>query len=1083
MTAKTNASPKIMIVREDGPAADRLKETLQELEYAPCAAPCDSLRTIVDAAGESRPDLVLVDLGLEGEVDAVAVAEELGRLDLPVVYLTDGAGPGPLQRAGETRPFFGFVLEPVDRRQLQLSVRTALALHRREREHLEARSALEDTVEEQRGRMEVMDAVLDGVDAGVVAIDENGEYLAYNSTGESLFGSPENVDLDDRSKAYGFFYPDRETPYPPEELPLRRALDGEYDSDVEIFVRTRDAAEGSFVSISSRPLRGIKDGVRRSVITCRDVTRQKEAETNAHQVVNELRLEKRFKEAALDRLDEGVVFSDGTNRILYMNRTARRLFGTDVFTLDKALGERSERFGLFLPDRETLVPAEQLPLVRAVAGEEAPETEFFLRNQYHPDGLRITIRGYRISKQEDGSVGESAVAILKVLEGGEELTSAPPDREAREPEEIRAAMELTISGLRRKAELMETICDNIEDGIVVVDKEGRLVFANMATERIFGDWVAGPAPGKWSETFGIFYPEVKTFIPDEKLPIFRAIQGEKTEEMEMFVRNEKKREGVYISGHARPIFDSEGTEIIASLGVIRDITREKETEARLNHTAAELRDQTRLMETVFNTMGDGVVVIDNEGEVLLANPSIQRLFAMSEYLSDPESWSETYGIYHLDRETFFETENLPLVRALKGKITNDLELYLKNEATPHGSYITASAKPLQNPENGEILGSVGVVRDITKRKLAEMKLDETLDELRSQTELMEAVLDAMDEGVTVCDSTGRFLLFNSRAEEIVGKQFVDEDPANWPESYGAFYEDGETRVPFSELPVVRAIRGETVADMEMFLRNDSKPDGVRVSVSGRPLNLGGKKETGLVVFRDITGHKEAEARLEHTITELENQAELMEAVFDDMDEGVTVADSTGRFLLFNSRAEEIVGKALVDSDPSNWPESYGAFYEDGETRIPFTELPIIRAMRGETLTDMEMFLRNENKPDGVRVSVSGRPLQFGTEKVKAGLTVFRDITGHKEAEARLEHTIAELENQAELMETVFNSISDGVVVADAEGNFTFSTRGPSRSSVSAGWRYLPISGPTATVSFFSTRRPTFPPRSFPWYRP
>ncbi|MCY3762511.1 MAG: hypothetical protein OXH50_14780 [Gemmatimonadetes bacterium] len=51
------------------------------------------------------------------------------------------------------------------------------------------------------------------------------------------------------------------------------------------------------------------------------------------------------------------------------------------------------------------------------------------------------------------------------------------------------------------------------------------------------------------------------------------------------------------------------------------------------------------------------------------------------------------------------------------------------------------------------------------------------------------------------------------------------------------------------------------------------------------------------------------------------------------------------------------------------------------------------------------------------------------------MIVFRDITRQKKAAAELEKTMAALHNQKEVMEATFNSISDGIVVADAAGNF------------------------------------------------
>ena len=115
-----------------------------------------------------------------------------------------------------------------------------------------------------------------------------------------------------------------------------------------------------------------------------------------------------------------------------------------------------------------------------------------------------------------------------------------------------------------------------------------------------------------------------------------------------------------------------------------------------------------------------------------------------------------------------------------------------------------------------------------------------------------------------------------------------------------------------------------------------------------------------------------EARLEQTVNELNDRSQLMKTVFDNMDEGVVVADADGKLLLFNPSAERILGLGLVDSNPDEWSELYGAFYLDRETRVPTDQLPLVRALQGETTDNLEFFVRNKEKPEGTYVSAKGR---------------------------------------------------------------------------------------------------------------
>ena len=81
-------------------------------------------------------------------------------------------------------------------------------------------------------------------------------------------------------------------------------------------------------------------------------------------------------------------------------------------------------------------------------------------------------------------------------------------------------------------------------------------------------------------------------------------------------------------------------------------------------------------------------------------------------------------------------------------------------------------------------------------------------------------------------------------------------------------------------------------------------------------------------MQDITRLKHAEDRLERTIRDLRYQTQLMQTVFDNMEEGVLIADTQGNFLLANRRREEIIGKKLIAAEPAEWPATFGAFHLD-----------------------------------------------------------------------------------------------------------------------------------------------------------
>ena len=165
--------------------------------------------------------------------------------------------------------------------------------------------------------------------------------------------------------------------------------------------------------------------------------------------------------------------------------------------------------------------------------------------------------------------------------------------------------------------------------------------------------------------------------------------------------------------------------------------------------------------------------------------------------------------------------------------------------------IEDSAAPIL-ADTGEAFGVVLVFRDITEKKLAE-------EETKRQKDLLQLILASIADGVVVADTNGKFLVFNATAERFIGIGATDASPDRWSEQYGSFLPDGNTLFPVEELPLVRAMRGESVDAIELLIRNANVPEGRLLSITGRPLRgQDGTLKGGVVVLHDITERKRAE---------------------------------------------------------------------------------------------------------------------------------------------------------------------------------------------------------------------------------
>ncbi len=846
-------------------SAIHLEEHLKSLGYTVCAA-VSSAQEAIEKAAEMHPDLALIDLGLSGDADGVA--EQLSA-DIPVIFLTDGSEGDLLQRA--THPF-GYVLKPYEEQQLHLNIQTALSMHKRERKHKQTECEMEQKIDELQHQAQRLETILESLSDGVIAVTENGDYLTFNSSAKRIIGSYiPGTDLNRRSEEYGLFFPDRVTLFPSADLPLTRAIHGESSDDVEIFVCNPNLPEGAYINVSGRPLPPDNSGVKGGVIVFRDISKNKETDAKLEQAVSELRDQTQLMETVLENINNGVVLSDATNRTLFLNKSARRILGTemDAEVQHIPINEVSETYGIFYADGKTHVPTDYLPLVRAVKGEKTEEMTLFVRNEQNADGNYVRIRGIPVPSS-DGTMVKAGLTILRDFTEHEKMKNrlaqidgephdhvpfieSVSDADNNGNKETAEKQKQIIEELREQIQFLEAICDNMNDGIIVANPIGQILFANRTVERIFGSWSINPDMSEWSKTFGVYYPDIKTPIPVEQLPLTRAFYGEETDEMEMFVRNQKNPEGTYISARGRPIFSNDESTIIAGLVVVRDLTQKKEVDAKLEQANREQQRQAQLLETVFNSISDGVIVADAEGQFTIFNPSAEQIVGIGMLETPPEQWTDQYGIFLPDQKTHLPTDQIPLVRAIQGHNTDDMELFIRNEKKPDGVYISVSGRPLEKDidEHG---GGVVVFHDITERKITEMELEQTARELRNQNELMETAFDNISDGIIIADLPKRSLYINPSFTQITGIKRVTLPLSELPRTHGIFYPDQKTLMNLRKQPLLRILfRKESIDDEDIFIRNKKKSDGVHIRVNGRPLyNEDDIVRGAVITFRDIT---------------------------------------------------------------------------------------------------------------------------------------------------------------------------------------------------------------------------------------
>ncbi len=127
------AKSKIMIVEDEWITADDIRMSLQSLGYT-VTSTVSSGEEAIQNAEKHKPDLVLMDIMLRGEMDGIEAANQIrSRFNIPIVYLTAYTNETVLERAKKTEPF-GYIVKPFAKQDLKVAIEIALYKHKAEKE-------------------------------------------------------------------------------------------------------------------------------------------------------------------------------------------------------------------------------------------------------------------------------------------------------------------------------------------------------------------------------------------------------------------------------------------------------------------------------------------------------------------------------------------------------------------------------------------------------------------------------------------------------------------------------------------------------------------------------------------------------------------------------------------------------------------------------------------------------------------------------------------------------------------------------------------------------------------------------------
>ncbi len=260
--------------------------------------------------------------------------------------------------------------------------------------------------------------------------------------------------------------------------------------------------------------------------------------------------------------------------------------------------------------------------------------------------------------------------------------------------------------------LLRAILDGISEGVVVADASGHFIYFSPYAHKLLGVSIKDARPAEWSALYGIFYPDMRTPYPPERLPLYRALQGEETPEEDLFIRNPFLPDGQHMHATARPVRDQRG-KLQGAIVHLRDTHDQRRAEA-------ERRRSEQRFRLIVEAAQEGIWTIDTENRTTYANRYMAEMLG--------HTVDEMMGKHvneFLDEEgRRFVARNLEQRRQGISDV-HDLKLIHK-DGRPVWTML--SSNPMYD-EEGHYIGALATVTDITQRRAAEEQVRQLNQEL------------------------------------------------------------------------------------------------------------------------------------------------------------------------------------------------------------------------------------------------------------------------------------------------------------------------------------------------------------------
>lgn len=264
----------ILIVEDEIIVAKDIQNRLKKFGYHVSAITSTGEKAIKKVA-ENKPDLVLMDIRLKGNIDGIEAAQEIyNNFHIPIIYLTALADDSTLQRVKATNPY-GYIIKPFKEKELKTIIEITLARHRTEKKLQQSEQWLA--------------TVLKSIGDAVIASDRTGKITFMNPVAEILTGwKQQDAFGKDATEIFNISHEETRKQL---ENPIIQAL--EKGVIVSLTEQTILISKNNLeipIDDSAAPIKDAKGNITGAVLAFRDITERKQAEVTRQKQLQQERL-------------------------------------------------------------------------------------------------------------------------------------------------------------------------------------------------------------------------------------------------------------------------------------------------------------------------------------------------------------------------------------------------------------------------------------------------------------------------------------------------------------------------------------------------------------------------------------------------------------------------------------------------------------------------------------------------------------------------------------------------------------------------------------------------------------------------